>query len=332
MSANATDIAKIVDISNIIDVVVDEIKMESPYVKSFKFKPVNGSTLSRFSGGAHVTTYVENDKGDLFENHYSLTSDPDQTDFYTIAIRRSDESKGGSIYWHDHIKEGDQVKISRPKNHFTLGFSARHHIFIAAGIGITPFLSMAEDLKKSGKTFELHYAARSEDLCAFYPYLKDTYPDETNFYFSGEGNRMSPELMKNQPIGTHVYFCGPESMVNEYAEKAKSYGFPETNIHFELFSPPDFGPMEPFVVELSKSNQVIEVPEGVTLLDALLENGIDAPYSCKIGGCGTCAVDVVEGEVEHRDVFLTDKEKEEESIICTCISRAKNGNRLVLDL
>ncbi|SMQ86676.1 Ferredoxin-NADP reductase [Bacillus sp. OV166] len=313
-----------------IDVIVEEVKNESPQVKSFKLKAADGSSLPRSSGGSHVTTLIQNEQGTI-ERHYSLTNDPDETDFYKIAIRRSDESKGGSIYWHDYIKAGDQLKISYPKNHFSLSFKAKHHVFIAAGIGITPFLAMAAELKKKSKSYELHYAAPSKELCAFYPFLVSNYSDETYFYFSKQGRKMTTELMKEQPIGTHVYFCGPETMVREYTEAAKTYGYPEKSIHFELFTPPDMGPMHPFEVKLNNSNQVLQVPEGENLLDILLAHNIDAPYSCKIGGCGSCSVDVLEGEVDHRDIFLTDKERDERNVILTCVSRGKKGC-LVLDL
>ncbi|MGG0288861.1 PDR/VanB family oxidoreductase [Peribacillus butanolivorans] len=313
-----------------IEVVVKEVTHESPQVKSFILKSADGSLLPRSSGGSHITTYVQSFQGQI-ERHYSLTNEPDQTDYYKIAIRRSDESRGGSIYWHDHIKEGDQLKISYPKNHFSLSFGAKHHVFIAAGIGITPFLAMAAELKKKGKSFELHYAAPSKELCAFHPFLSSIYPDETYFYFSKTGRRMVTELMKHQPIGSHVYFCGPEAMVKEYTEAAKSYGYPEKSIHFELFTPPDFGRKQPFQVKLNKSNLVLHVPEGENLLEILLKHDIQAPYSCKIGGCGSCSVDVMEGEVDHRDMFLSDKERNETNVILTCVSRGKSGC-LVLDL
>ncbi|WP_245797967.1 PDR/VanB family oxidoreductase [Domibacillus mangrovi] len=306
-----------------IDVIVDKITVESPSVKSFQLKAADGSKLPHFSGGSHITTRVQSEH-ELLERHYSLTNDIDQNEYYQIAVGRNTHSKGGSVYWHDKIKEGDQLEISYPKNHFPLSFRAKHHVFIAAGIGITPFIAMASSLKKQGKSFELHYAAPSKELCAFHSFLSSTYPDETNFYFSRTDRRMTTEVMKNQPIGTHVYFCGTEGMVREFSEAAKSYGYPDSSIHFELFTPPDFGPLYAFEVKLNQSNKVLQVPEGETLLDVLLENGIDAPYSCKVGGCGSCQVDVLDGEVDHRDTFLTDEEKKEANVILTCVSRA-NG-------
>ncbi|MED4228158.1 PDR/VanB family oxidoreductase [Neobacillus cucumis] len=313
-----------------IEVIVKEIKKESPSVKSFKLAQINGSPLPRFSAGSHIVTYLEQDQKQ-FERHYSLTTSPNKTDIYQIAVRLNDSSKGGSAYWHHEIKEGDRLEISYPRNHFPLSFRAKHHMFFAAGIGITPFLAMAADLKAKGKTFELHYAAPSKEQCAFYSYLKDHYPNEIQFYFSNEKRNMKPHLMENKPIGTHVYFCGSEAMMKEYAKAAKYYGYHESSIHFELFSPPDLGPQHPFQVKLHKSNQLLQVREGESLLETLLKNNIQAPYSCKIGGCGSCQVDVLEGEVDHRDLFLSDQEKKNANVILTCVSRGKCGT-LVLDL
>lgn len=313
-----------------IDVIVKEIKRESPSVKSFKLAKADGSPLPHFSSGSHITTYVKSN-GKLLDRHYSLTISPEKKDFYRIAIRLSDQSKGGSAYWHHHIKVGDSLKISYPKNHFPLSFKATHHVFFACGIGITPFLAMISDLKAKRKTFELHYAAPSKESCAFYSFLKKDYPHETHFYFSNEKRKMKTDLMENQPIGTHVYFCGSEEMMKEYATAAKTYGYPEKSIHFELFTPPDRGPMQAFQVKLNKSNKILQVPAGKSLLETLLKHNIEAPYSCKIGGCGSCQVAVLEGGVDHRDLFLSDDEKKEANVILTCVSRAKHGT-LVLDL
>ncbi|MBK5501390.1 oxidoreductase [Peribacillus sp. TH14] len=311
---------------------VDKIERETDFIKTFVLHPVNGKSLPRFAGGAHIKTIIKN--GDeTIERHYSLTSNPFQRDYYSIAIRRDDASRGGSVYWNDKVQEGDQLEISYPKNHFPLSSRATHHVFYAAGIGITPFLTMMADLKEEGKSFQLHYAARSQEQCAFYDFITQNYPDQCNFYFSQDENsgRMSAEFMLNHKIGSHVYFCGPTSMVTQYAQAAASYGFPSKSIHYELFSPPETGIQQAFKVVLQSSNETIHVPEGKTLLESLLSHGIDAPYSCGVGGCGSCEVEVLEGEVDHRDLFYKDEEKKSNCTILTCISRAKK-EKLVLNL
>lgn len=105
-----------------------------------------------------------------------------------------------------------------------------------------------------------------------------------------------------------MYIFADHSRWYKSIEKfASSYGYPEHAIHFELFATKNDGPQEPFIVDLTDSDRSIHVHEGETLLDALLREGIDAPYSCKVGGCGSCEIDVAEGEVDHRDNFLSEE-------------------------
>lgn len=315
-----------------IKVCVDSIVPVTETIKRFQFQAVDGKFLPAFTGGSHITTFIQN-QDEVIERHYSLVSNPVDRSQYAIAIRRDEQSRGGSVYWHDQVKEGDLLEISFPKNHFALSYEAKHHVFYAAGIGITPFLTMMADLQAEGKSFELHYAAKNKELCAFYDYINETYPGVCTFYFSEDptSTRMAPASMAEHRIGTHVYFCGPVSMVNEYRDAAEEYGYPKHAIHFELFAAAAEGPQEPFVVELASSNTEIHVPEGATLLETLLKEGIDAPYSCKIGGCGSCQVEVIDGEVDHRDSFYREDERKELKAILTCCSRAKEG-KLVLNL
>lgn len=318
-----------------IEVYVGKIVQETKLVKRFYLFPVDQELLPSFTGGSHIATYVKN--GDeIFERNYSLVSHPTDRTQYSIAIRKDDHSRGGSVYWHERIKVGDILEISWPKTHFPLAFkAARHHVFYAAGIGITPFLTMMDDLTAEGKSFELHYAARTKEDCAFYDELNAKYPGKCLFYFSRTKNpsKMTPTTMAEHRIGSHVYFCGPVSMVQEFREAAQTYGYPNHAIHFELFAATDEGSKNPFIVKLANSGRNVEVSEDETLLEALLKAGLDAPYSCKVGGCGSCEVQVVEGEVDHRDHFYKEEERRTKKVILTCCSRAKEPEEeLVLDL
>lgn len=313
-----------------IDMYVGKIVQLTENVKRFYLYPTDNGLLPAFTGGAHITTFVN--AGDkIIEREYSLVSHPTNRTHYSISINRDANSRGGSVYWHDNIEEGDTLQITPPKNHFPLSFQAKHHVFYAAGIGITPFLTMMADLEAEGKTFELHYAARTEETCAYYEYLKKNYPGKVHFYFSRNENpnRMTPEIMKNNRIGSHVYFCGPISMVTEYRDAAAEYGYPSASIHFEVFGIAE-GPRLPFKVTLAEQEKVIEITPEETLLEALLSAGVDAPYSCKGGGCGQCELEVASGEVDHRDIFYSEEERKDKNIILTCCSRAK-GKELVLN-
>ncbi|MBT2654553.1 oxidoreductase [Bacillus sp. ISL-18] len=312
-----------------IKVSVGKIVQETKTVKRFHLYPVDLELLPAFTGGSHIATYLESGNG-IIERNYSLVSHPTDRTQYAIAIRKDDHSKGGSVYWHDEIKVGDQLDISWPKNHFPLAFkAAKHHVFYAAGIGITPFITMMEDLTAEGKSFELHYAARTKEDCAFYDYLDKKYPGKCHFYFSRMENpaKMSPVTMAEHRIGSHVYFCGPVSMVKEFQAAAEIYGYPSHSIHFELFAATDEGPKNPFIVKLANSDKKVEVSKEETLLEALLKAGVEAPYSCKVGGCGSCEVQVVEGDVDHRDHFYKDEERCTKKVILTCCSRAKESEK-----
>lgn len=309
-----------------IRVTIKEIKEKTDVVKRFTLVSVDGKPLPKFSGGAHISTYIE-DVGSLVRQ-YSLTSNPDQTGHYQIAIRLSDTSRGGSRYWHQNMKVGDKLHISYPKNHFALSFKAKHHVFFADGIGITPFLSMMKELYSRGASFELHYASKTEEACAFYKSLQEHFPTQCRFYFSNKKQRINASSLIEHPIGTHVYFCGPESFITDLTESAYQLGYPPSAVHIERFTPPHHKDREPFQVQL-RDGTLIDVAKDQTLLETLLDNGINAPYSCRVGRCGTCELQVLEGEIAHYDSFLSEEQKQSQSRILTCVSRAKSAKLLL---
>ncbi|MEH7883387.1 PDR/VanB family oxidoreductase [Bacillus sp. JJ1609] len=317
--------------NSILEVRVRNIVEETAAIKRFTLQAFDYSQLPAFSGGSHITTFLPHSLGTL-ERHYSIFNLNAEAGLFEIAVRLAEDSTGGSRYWHQNVKIGDVLPVSYPKNYFPLSFQAKHHVFYAAGIGITPFISMMAELAEKNSSFELHYAAKSKDQCAFYEFLSKTYPNHCRFYFSnGEGNkRLLPTQLLNHRIGTHVYFCGPENMIQDFTNAAKSYGYPSFNIHVERFTPPAKKEQNAFQAILKRSEKQLEVPENASLLEVLLQNGIKVPYSCRAGGCGTCEIKVVEGQIVHFDSFLTEDQKYSKQSMLSCISRG-NG-RLVLDL
>lgn len=313
-----------------IKVRVKSIKKETATIKKFTLQAVDGTEMPAFSGGSHITTYLPKSSGTL-ERSYSVfnLSEPG---VIQIAVRLAEPSTGGSEYWHHHVSEGDVLKVSYPKNHFSLSFQAKHHVFYAAGIGITPFLSMMAELTEKNQSFELHYAAKSKEECAFFDFLNQTYPRQCHFYFSeGENSqRLSAKLLIEHRIGTHVYFCGPGKMIQEFTNAAKSYGYPEFNVHYERFTPPVKKEQKSFHVTLKSNGNQLEVPAGSSLLDVLREKGIKVPYSCRVGSCGTCEVKVAKGKIDHYDSFLTEDQRSSNRSMLSCVSRGKE--KLVLDI
>jgi dimethylamine monooxygenase subunit B len=317
--------------NSILQVRVRNIVEETATIKRFTLQAMECSLLPSFSGGSHITTCLPHPSGTL-ERHYSIFNLNAETGLFEIAVRLAEDSTGGSRYWHQNVKIGDVLPVSYPKNYFPLSFQAKHHVFYAAGIGITPFLSMMAELVEKNSSFELHYAAKSKEQCAFYEFISKTYPDQCRFYFSNsDGNKLlSPTQLLNHRIGTHVYFCGPDNMIQDFTNAAKTYGYPSFNIHVERFAPSAKKEQQAFQVRLKRSDKQLEVPENTSLLAVLLQNGISVPYSCRVGGCGTCEVKVVEGQIVHFDSFLTEAQQCSKQSMLSCVSRG-NG-RLVLDL
>ncbi|MBO8170899.1 MAG: oxidoreductase [Bacillaceae bacterium] len=312
-----------------IRVVIQKIIQETRDVKRFILTSPDRS-LPSFGAGAHIELLIPW-KGKTLNRHYSLINHPlSLENKYEIAVKKQVESRGGSFYLHEHAQEGDVLWIRPPSNHFPLHFEARHHVFYAGGIGITPFLSMMKHLTDLNKSFELHYFAPSQDDCPFYRLIRETFTEQAHFYFSSrEEKRLALQAtMDDRPMGTHVYVCGPASMIEDVQKAAKSRGYPRKHIHFERFSSSMVSQDNPFTCRLHQSQKEILVPAGHSLLDVLHEQKIQVPFACRRGICGTCEVEVLEGNILHQDSFLTGEEKKQRML--ACVSRG-NG-RITLNL
>ena len=304
-------------------VVVSNIQQITPLIKQFSFIREDGASFPPFSGGSHVVVAM-NINGRLHRNPYSLMGSPQAPDAYHIAVRLQEHSRGGSAYLHHEVKVGSQLEITYPNNLFALDKRARKHLLVAGGIGITPFMSQIVDLMRTQANYELHYAYRSQDHAAFTSALKEKCAERVHVYVESEGQTIDLKaLLSKQPLGTHVYVCGPNAMVVALIETARSLGWPENHIHSEQFLAPPSG--EPFTVKLAKSNIEVHVPAEMSMLEAIEAAGVDAPYSCRGGACGRCELEVIraDGELVHQDHYLSEVDKAAGKKIMPCVSRAK---------
>ena len=316
---------------SMIDVKVAAVEQVTPLVKHFTFVRQDGLAFPTFSGGSHVVVSM-NVGGRVFRNPYSLMGSPADTSAYHISVRKQEHSRGGSLFMHESIEVGSSLQITYPVNLFALAKKAHKHILIAGGIGITPFMSQLFDLHRLNANFELHYAYRSPEHGAFADQLKASYGSQLRCYTDSQGGRIDLlALLSKQPLGTHVYVCGPNPMVVAVIEMAKNLGWPDNTIHSEQFLSPGVG--EPFKIHLKKSEIEVHVPADMSMLEAIELAGVEADYLCRGGVCGRCEVDVLEydGALLHHDHFLTDAEKASGKKIMPCVSRAR-CQKLVLDL
>jgi ferredoxin-NADP reductase len=314
--------------SNQIKVEVASICQVAPTIREFTLEAIDDA-LYPFSPGAHVVVEMPNKKK-VYKNAYSLLSDPTDTQRYRIAVRLQDASRGGSIYMHEQVKVGDQLLISPPSNLFSPLWHAKKHVMLAGGVGVTPFMSYIPEMIRRDADFELHYMYRSLQTGAYKHELSEQLGDK---YFDYDSDRQArcdvTALLSQQPLGTHIYICGPDSLIQAVEEAAQTLGLPASVIHSEEFAAPK--PGMPFVAEIKSTGQQVDVSAEDSLLEALEASDISIPNLCRGGVCGQCVCTVVEGEIDHRDQYLSDEEKAAGNTIMPCVSRAA-GERLVLDI
>lgn len=288
----------------------------------FEMRRTDGSELPPFTAGSHINLHLNNG----LVRKYSLCSDPADRSHYRVAIKREEQGRGGSKYLIDHTKVGDHWTISAPDNAFALPQRGDNFIFIAGGIGITPFIAMIHALKDDpAKKFKLYYLSRTPEMTAFRdelsaPELKDRVIIHYDNGDPTKGLDLKP-IVAERKNREHVYCCGPRGLME--AVRAATEHWTPTSIHFEAFGEADARRADdkPFEVKLASSGKVLTVPAGTTILEAMRADGLDVPSSCETGTCGTCRTKLLEGEADHRDLVLT--EKEQASQIMICVSRAK---------
>lgn len=302
-----------------IEVIVSAVLALNDLVTRFEFKRKDGNHFPTFSAGAHTVVHMrDGDRQRL--NPYSLMSDPADTETYAISVRRDDEGRGGSLFMHNNVKVGDAMEITYPVNLFSLDLRAKKHVFLAGGIGITPFMAMIAQLERSSDPWELHYSVRTEALGTYVDQLVSKYPNKVRIYYDDQSQSINLEnLLDGQPLGTNVYVCGPKGMIDWVHKTAAAAGWPDANVHSEEFTAPQ--PGKEFQVRLCRSEKTITVGENESLLEAMEREGVDAPFLCRGGACGQCETNVVssDGEFIHRDHWL--EPDEHGNKIMPCVSR-----------
>ena len=311
---------------------VAAIRDEASAIRTFALVAANGTALPPAPAGAHIDVRLPS--GPL--RQYSLTNGPGDDAGYHIAVRLAPDSRGGSAAMHT-LREGDVLTISAPRNRFPLHAGARHHVLIAAGIGITPLYAMVRHLDAADASYELHYFTRSPAETAFRESLGAArYADRVHFHFGVARERMRlilRDVLGARADGAHLYVCGPSAFM-ALVQDAAVHAWPPEAIHREHFSADPLaenGPAAAFDLTLARTGRTVGVPEDASILQVLAECGVAVDSSCEQGVCGTCATRVLGGEPDHRDVFLTETERRRGDTMLVCVSRAK-GDHLVLDL
>ena len=305
---------------------------------TLELEALPGQTLPPFTPGAHLELQL----GEGLVRQYSLVNAPSERGLYRLGVLLDPQSRGGSRAVHEQVQAGQTLQVRGPRNHFALDPSARHHLLLAGGIGITPLLSMAQHLadptqRAGGTRFSLHYAARSRAQAAYLERLAE--PDlaarvQHHFDDGPPEQRLDLNALLARPDpGTHVYVCGPQGFIEATLAAARNAGWPEAQLHYEYFGATvqaqagDRG----FEIELARSGKTVWVAPDCSAADALTAAGVSLMTACLQGVCGTCLTPVLSGQPEHRDAYLSAEERASNQQFLPCCSRAVS-ERLVLDL
>lgn len=310
-----------------VDVRVHAVRDVTPTVREFTLKP-DGPAVTHEPGG-HLQVQILLGQGDqrggegkLHTRSYSLIGQPDG-EFYRIAVKRLDEGRGGSLaMWRLNVD--DRLLCSQPQNHFSLDLSAPAYLLLAGGIGVTPFVGMAHVLAQRGAAVRMQFGASSSDELAFLDVLKPLLGSRLSTAVAqlGETIDFAAEIAA-LPLGAQAYVCGPVPMLEAVRRAWSLAGRKPSDLRYETFgSSGRFAP-KAFRVQIPRHQLDITVSADCSLLDALALQGVQTLYDCRRGECGLCAMDVLalQGEIDHRDVFLSEDEKSANTKICVCVSR-----------
>ena len=309
------------------DTVIDEITDEAEDVRSLVLRRRDNAPLPSWLPGAHID--VTTPAGT--ERQYSLTGRPGRDDHYQISVRKIPDGKASNEI--HSLEVGDSIRVRGPRNAFPMA-EAEHYLFVAAGIGITPFRAMIERAAAEGARWTLYYHGRSVESMPFVAELERlAFSSRGRLVIKSddvEGLPSLSEIVGYASGSSAMYVCGPVALTSALRVQARRTST-IAEFHAELFAPAPVVDGKPFTLQLAGSGETITVGAQETALDALRRTKPDQPYSCRQGFCGACVVGLVEGRVDHRDRVLSVDEKQ--NSLTLCVSRgAADGEVVVLDL
>ena len=308
---------------------VRDVRDVASDVRMIEIEPRGGARP--YPTGAHLDIAVRvDDLPDI--RSYSIVGERPVDGAYRIAVKAVEESRGGSMFVRALERDSD-VEVSEPRSHFELQFGRPEYLLIAGGIGITPLYGIAHALERHGRPFRLLYAARTPEQMPFVDELSELLGDRLERFVSSEGRRLDldREIERLHPDG-ELYLCGPLRLRDAAQHAWQAAGRRPDRLQFETFASGGRFAPEAFTVRVLDHDGEITVRQNRTLLDAHKDEGVEMMWDCLRGECGLCAAKVVdvEGELDHRDVFLSEEQQQEGETIITCVSRAVGGT-LTLD-
>ena len=335
------------------DAVVLEVEVPPSLKEEFAFEAGQYLTLRDTVGGEDI------------RRSYSLCSSPAE-EAWRVGIKKVPQGRF-STHANDVLQEGASLQVMPPQGRFLLRKGeGLHHVGFAAGSGITPILSQIKHVLGSDgtSTYTLFYANRTAASTMFREEiqdLKDRFLDRLRVFHLLTREPVDAELLSgrmdkercgallktfcaSQAIDA-AYLCGPEPMIMAGREALLAHGVPEAQVHFELFTTAGAAapaPAPSFSEDLAGGGVPMQVVlDGVTtsltldpeqnMLDAALDAGLDAPYSCLGGVCCTCRAKLVQGKATMKTNFALEEGEVERGYVLACQSHTDGQEPVVLD-
>ncbi|MFF5991860.1 PDR/VanB family oxidoreductase [Prauserella flavalba] len=290
-----------------------------PGVRELVLARPDGGPLPAHPAGSHVVAECGERR-----NAYSLTNGGAEPREYAVAVLRRPGGRGGSAWLHER-RPGDPLVVSAPRCAFAPVLTARRHLLVAGGIGITPMLAHVRDAVRWNRDVELLYAHRP-DAPAYAADLDRLLGERLRRTSDRREFRgLLGDALRRQPLGTHLYVCGPAPLMELVTDTAEAAGWPAQRVHRERFTAAEVAPGTPFTARLRRSGRDVAVAAGTTLLDALHAAGVAVPSMCRQGVCGECRVPVLAGQPQHRDEYLDEHERAAGTCVLPCVSRSETG-------
>lgn len=270
--------------------------------------------------GSHYRWHLP---GSLDYRCYSCVLLPGETSALKFAMRLSAVSE--SSQWLSGLQEGDNVTLSGPFNHFPqlTAPAGGRNLVIAGGIGITPLTGVLTRLSHTSQPTICHYFAACATRAAYISELA-ALPEIALHTHYADGPRISLDtLLSDLQPQDRIHACGPARLLTALLACCDARGFPREHIAFEVFTVAAAADAGGYEVEATESGVRLRVNAGQSLLEALEEAGLEPLYDCRRGECGICALEIVAGDVDHRDFIMTPQDAATSTTLYPCVSHAK---------
>lgn len=265
--------------------------------------------------------------GEQHRRSYSIVDSSESGDVVALSVMRAPQSRGGSVFMHG-LQPGAVLEVTQPLQNFPLRVGAKRYVLLAGGVGITALVGMGRVLERLGAEYRFVYVARTRGAMAYLDRLKSIHGDRLEVHVDDEGTSLDvATLVDGLDESTELYMCGPIRLMDAVRRRWQGRGLDATQLRYETFGNSGWFAPEEFTVRIPRLGVETVVPSGRSMLEVLEDAGVDMMFDCRKGECGLCEVRVLEleGSIDHRDVFYSDRQKEARAKMSCCVSRVVVG-------